>query len=265
MKLQKTFLPKFKTSLIRIGKDNDGGYCVPKKSVINSDLLFSFGLNDDWSFEKDFMCINSKTKVFVFDKSVTITFWIKNFLKNIIEIISFKKTPISIFKLAYLFVDYFVFFGNSNTQHIKKNVVQKDHIIKNEIKSSHINLKEILSKNQEKNFFLKIDIEGNEYRILQDIVENQNYLEGLVIEFHNSDLLEEKILDFSKQLNLDLVHVHVNNFGDTNSKGYATTFEATYSPRKYNIHREKDEFTFPVKGLDQPNNEKDVDEKVSFE
>ena len=134
MKLQKTFLPKFKTSLIRVGKNNDGGYCVPKKSVINSDLLFSFGLNDDWSFEKDFISRNSKTKVFVFDKSVTITFWVKNFIKSIIEIISFKKTPISIFKFAYLLVDYFIFFGNSNTKHVKKNVVQRGHITKNEIK-----------------------------------------------------------------------------------------------------------------------------------
>ena len=265
MKFQKIFLPKFKTSLIRVGKDNDGGYCVPKKSVINSDLLLSFGLNDDWSFEKDFISINSQTKVFVFDKSVTIAFWIKYFLKIIIEIISFKKNPISIFKFVYLLFDYFIFFRNSNTKHIKKNVIQRDHIIKNEIKSFHINIKEILSKNNGKNFFLKIDIEGNEYRILQDIVENQNYLEGLVIEFHNSDLMEDKILDFSEQLNLDLVHVHVNNYGDTNNKGYATVFEATYSPRKYNTQREKDEFIFPVKGLDQPNNEKIVDEKVSFE
>ena len=265
MKLQKTFLPKFKTSLIRVGKENDGGYCVPKKSVINSELLISFGLGDDWSFEKDFLSINTKSKIFVFDKIISIVFWIKNFLKSIIEIFTFKKSPISILKLFYLLFNYLIFFRNSNTKHFKKNVIQKGHIIKNEIKSSNINLKEILSKDNEKSFFLKIDIEGNEYRILQDIIDNQNYLEGLVIEFHNSDLMEEKILDFSKQLKLDLVHVHVNNFGDINNKGYATTFEATYSPRKYNIQREKDEFIFPVKGLDQPNNERDEDEKVSFE
>ena len=78
-------------------------------------------------------------------------------------------------------------------------LVQKNHIINNQIKSSYINLK-ILSKDNGKNFFLKIDIEGNEYRILQDIIENQNYLEGLVIEFHNSDLMEERIIEFSEQL-----------------------------------------------------------------
>ena len=62
MKLQKIFLPKFKTSLIRVGKDNDGGYCVTKKSVINSDLLLSFGLYDDWSFEKDFISTGNHLK-----------------------------------------------------------------------------------------------------------------------------------------------------------------------------------------------------------
>ena len=80
MKLQKIFLPKFKTSLIRVVKImmEDTAF---QKSVINSDLLLSFGLNDDWSFEKDFISINSQTQVFVFDKSVTIAFWIKYFLK----------------------------------------------------------------------------------------------------------------------------------------------------------------------------------------
>ena len=33
--------------------------------------------------------------------------------------------------------------------------------------------------------------------------------------------MEDKILDFSENC-LDLVHVHVNNYGDTNNKGYAT-------------------------------------------
>ena len=59
------------------------------------------------------------------------------------------------------------------------------------------------------------------------------------------------------------MHVHVNNFGDTNNKGYATTFEATYSPRKYNNLRRENEFIFPVKGLDQPNNKK-MQMKKSF-
>ena len=59
--------------------------------------------------------------------------------------------------------------------------------------------------------------------------------------------MEEKILEFSEQLNLDLVHVHVNNFGDINNKGYATTFEATYSPRKYNFQREKMNLFFLLK------------------
>ena len=156
MKLQKIFLPKFKTLLIRLGKDNDGGYCVPKKSVMNSDFLFSFGLNDDWSFEKDFINKNSKTRVFVFDKSVTFTFWIKNFLKIIIEVLSLKKNPISIFRFFYIFFDYLIFFRNSNVKHFKKNVIQKNHNIKNDNENSHISLKEILSKNNGKFFFLKL-------------------------------------------------------------------------------------------------------------
>ena len=76
---------------------------------------------------------------------------------------------------------------------------------------------------------------------------------------------KELAIKFSERLKLDLVHVHINNFAETNNKGYATVFEATYSPRKYNIQREKDEFIFPVQGLDQPNNEKAIDEKVFFE
>ena len=46
--------PKFETELIRLGKNNDGGYIIPQKSINSSSKLYSFGLNDDFSFEKEF-------------------------------------------------------------------------------------------------------------------------------------------------------------------------------------------------------------------
>ena len=54
MKLPIFLRPKFKCELIRLGKKNDGGYSVSKKSLKKSKVVFGFGLGDDWSFEKDF-------------------------------------------------------------------------------------------------------------------------------------------------------------------------------------------------------------------
>mgnify|MGYP001432226796 FL=1 len=41
-------------NLIRIGRSNDGGYVIPKKIFSICDGLLSYGINKDWSFEKDF-------------------------------------------------------------------------------------------------------------------------------------------------------------------------------------------------------------------
>jgi len=72
------FKPNFKTELIRVGKENDGGYCIPKKSLKNTSILYSFGLGDDWSFEKQFR-EHSGAKVVCVDYSVTKLFWFKRF------------------------------------------------------------------------------------------------------------------------------------------------------------------------------------------
>jgi hypothetical protein len=56
--LPKVFRPFECKSLIRLGKQNDGGYLVNSHDVDKSDILISFGIRDDWSFEKDFSKIN---------------------------------------------------------------------------------------------------------------------------------------------------------------------------------------------------------------
>ena len=74
--LPKQFEPKFSTHLIRLGKDNDGGYIVSKNAVNSTKKLYSFGLDDDWSFEKDFHEMNN-SKIYVYDASVNFYYWIK--------------------------------------------------------------------------------------------------------------------------------------------------------------------------------------------
>jgi len=40
--------------LTRIGRDHDGGYLISLADLMASDTLIGLGINDDWSFERDF-------------------------------------------------------------------------------------------------------------------------------------------------------------------------------------------------------------------
>ena len=66
----KSFLkPKKKFNLIRLGNKFDGGYLVDKNSILSSKNLLSFGINDDWSFEKDFLKYQN-IPLYAFDYSI---------------------------------------------------------------------------------------------------------------------------------------------------------------------------------------------------
>ena len=48
------FLFRSASDLIRIGRENDGGYLVSRSDIDHSDVLIGLAINDDWSFEKEF-------------------------------------------------------------------------------------------------------------------------------------------------------------------------------------------------------------------
>ena len=61
---------------------------------------------------------------------------------------------------------------------------------------NHCTLASILSDITSQNIFMKIDVEGSEYRFLDTIISNQSRISGLVLELHDCDLHLEKISNF---------------------------------------------------------------------
>ena len=68
-------------NLIRVGREADGGYIVDKKVVASVDYLISFGMGSDWSFELDYIKINKKVKIFMYDCYVSKKPYLKEILK----------------------------------------------------------------------------------------------------------------------------------------------------------------------------------------
>ena len=109
MPLPNIYKPKFNYKLIRLGKKYDGGYLVGLKSVLNSKYLISFGISDDWTFENDFIKINSDINVYSFDDTLDLKWLINRFLKNLKRVFFFEEKPrnlinsfINLFKIKYL-------------------------------------------------------------------------------------------------------------------------------------------------------------------
>ena len=242
----KGFIPKFfafesTKDLIRIGKENDGGYLVAKKDIENADVLVGLGISDDWSFEEDFRNFKN-VPVYAYDASIDEKVFLKNFVKSLPKL----NNPIFILKKLKTIFSYLKFFSKTEVTHIKKFVGFNSH------STNHISMQKVFEKIKYTNIFLKIDIEGSEYRILETLLLHQSRICGLVIEFHDIDLHLDKIERFIRDFSLNLVHIHANNFGDLIlESSMPLVLELTFS--KYSSASAKR--SLPHK-LDNPNSNK---------
>jgi len=221
--LPKFFQLKKVDDLIRLGGKNDGGYLVSETDVKTSDILISFGMGVNWKFEIDFIKKNN-VPLNIYDASVNKKYFL-SLIKN--SIIRFYR-PSNILFYLKLYFSYIYFFKN-NRKHLEK-FVSSNLILSISDKKRYCTIDDVLSDIDNKNIFLKIDIEGDEYRILDSILTYQNKLKSLVIEFHNCDLHLSKIKNFINKFNLSLVHIHANNYTPiSENDNLPLTLEITFS------------------------------------
>tara|TARA_B100001057_G_scaffold259564_1_gene259756 strand:+ start:384 stop:1181 length:798 start_codon:yes stop_codon:yes gene_type:complete len=249
-----------KEELIRLGSIDDGGYVLPLKDIKNTDVLISLGISDNWDFEKDFSKI-SHAKILAYDHSIDLNFWILKFKKDLIKFFKLKIfKPKKIYKMIQ-YVDFLFFFRfkKKNQFFLKKIGNTKECVNIKKIISGHIN--------ENDKIFLKIDIEGSEYEILDQIVSIKDKIQGLVIEFHNVSKNLHIIENFLKKIEdyLNLVHIHANNYSVKEANQFPEALELSIS--SINLKNlDLDDFReYPIRDLDFPNSKRSLDIKFDFE
>ena len=201
-------------NLVRLGRDNDGGYVVSRRAACAASVIVGLGLSDDWSFEESFIALSGGRAV-CFDHTVTENFWRWYAISSVRR---FK------FKQAAKYFDYRRFFNGEIAVHRRLKIGYD--------RGGEISLKTVLAELDDEALFLKVDIEGAEYRILDDIIDQQARLTGLVIELHDIDLHRNRIDDFIRRMTtFDLVALHGNNFGGVDSAGDPLVVEASFTRR----------------------------------
>lgn len=223
----------------RLGSKYDGGYVVDIDAVYKTKNLISFGICDNWDFEIDFINQSNVSNIKLFDNQTSTTFFLKRIINSILKL-DFKNFIRNIFKL-------FDFLK------IKKYYTQAFI----GIGKDELSLEKILKMyNYEKDVYLKCDIEGSEYRILDQILNYQTIFTGIVMEFHDVDLHLERIEAFVSKLELNICHIHANNYSKI-INGIPQVVEITFT-------RE----TSSKRGLyikfDSPNNKDNSDYNLKF-
>ena len=256
-------LPKFlkpyqinNSNLIRIGPKRDGGYVIDNRIIKKTNNLITCGLNDDWEFEKEFLKKNIDCKLYAYDHTINNRFWIKRFKKDIIHLLLLKKLRwwkiLDIFK----YIDYLIFF-RKNKIHFQKKIVYK------KVNDKEITIPQII-KNLD-NIFLKIDIEGDEYQILNHVKKNTKNIIFLIIEFHEVHKNLKKIERFLKKLDLKLIHIHANNFAGKNRNNIPRVLELSLLNKKlYNVKNKLTRNNYPIKYLDYKNFKRRDEIKIKF-
>ena len=172
------FLIPYKVKkLIRFGRKFDGGYLVCSDAIKEIENLITLGVGDDISFEIDLEKNNSLKIVHMYDYTVNHFLFIKIILKYLRRLLTFR-TKINNFSYSIMnYINFIKFNKKKNVFLYKQRVVDK---IKDKI---DINLNNIFDKIQSNKNLLKIDIEGNEYSIIEQINQNSSNIKMLLLSF----------------------------------------------------------------------------------
>ena len=252
------FLRPIKTDkLVRLGQKMDGGYVVDSNIIDNCETLITFGLGDgsvssnQWTFELDFIKRNKNLSIFVYDYTVSSLPHVKKIWKYLRRFLTFRTSFEAVKIRLKKYQEYRKFMKLHNIKFYQEKIT---YPIKNKIDAD---IKKVFSRiKNNSEVILKSDIEGNEYLVVDQILEYSNRIQMLIIEFHWIDKNENKFIESVKKLKskFEIIHIHGNNHYPTLKNGLPIILEITLLNKKLIANKTDYVDNFPIKDLDFPNN-----------
>lgn len=194
----------------RLGKDNDGGYVLPLHALLNCENLLSLGYGNDASFEFGFLGLNSKSKVLIYDDAYSITKSSICFARELLQRVFFGRGhPRPEFTILLNLVRVK---KTRRLEYRRRRVISgNDSFERGSISFSYLQER---FRNTSSTIGLKIDIEGDEYPILDFDLDIQLY-SFIVVEFHDVKINMNKFVKIVEKMKLKftITNVHINNNG----------------------------------------------------
>lgn len=261
---------------IRLGQKADGGYVVYAGALSDIDLLVSYGVGWEVSFEEDFNSLTKKGAL-MFDPTLMGRYIMK---KKVL------RRLLVHFRLGQLvrYCKFVLFIWRKKRELAGRNILFVNEGIGVGRTTGYDTLQNHLQRFglEDKRILLKMDIEGGEYEILsreEFHLRIERNVTQMIIEFHD---LKNRLHRFKQVIQrlkqtYEVVHVHGNNCGDTFSVYPDTelcgepvpvpdTLEITLV-RKDKIAEADilfEKMGYPVNGLDYPNNPRRADYPLYF-
>jgi hypothetical protein len=197
-----------------------------ERAVREARYLLSFAVNDDWSFEVDFHKRVPGAKILCFDHSVSKDVLREKCVVALNEILSARfllgalalnfrgvRNKFQALKRAILLRSRFHQFASG------QHVAFYSKGVSNIGNSKFFTIGDVFGllpppEPQENSVFIKMDIEQAEFRVLAELAKYYKYVSGMVIEFHDLDILWPNLAAWISQLKETFVvaHLHGNNY-----------------------------------------------------
>lgn len=233
--------------LIRVGRDYDGGYVLPDFVINDAQHCVSMGVSNDWSFEIDCKHLNPSLAIDAYDFSISKKKFLKKAFSGLFRFIVLSHSLEKTIERIQTLRSYLNFF--------KKDVAHHQNRVYDKIESPlDITVDQIFSMIDAKKVLVKVDIEGGEYRIIDDLLKYVDKIDCIAIEFHDTCplrlIFEQKIKVIQKYF--EIVHLHANNCAGLGKDGLPEVLEITFLKKNLLTTSER-RLELPLPALDMQN------------